>query len=356
LKPSLFYYWNNIIFILITFAGCFSNKEQNRGIDIENHKKKEVVIFVYHRFGNDIYPSTNISISNFENHLNYLKKNNFTVLNFGDAVDYINNPEIPFMEKVACITVDDGYKTFKSHAMPLLRKFGFKATLFINSESVGGGSYMDWGEIKEVYKQGIEIGNHSHSHAYFLNISKNQRLNEFKKDLQICQEEIHEHLGFYPNIFAYPYGEFDLEMKASLKDLGFNAAVAQNSGVMYLHDNYSIPRFPMAGPYVDIDGFIEKTNMKALRIISKNPESFVLKGHNPPKLTVEFDTIGVDLPRYTCFINGECETTLQGNSMTIQSKTELGTRRELYKITAPSKDGKSWHWYSHVWIQPGIKE
>lgn len=315
-----------------------------------------MVIFVYHRFGNSNYPSTNISLEDFQAHLSYLKRNNFKVLTFGKAVDYISNSELEYSEKVACLTVDDGYKTFKSNAMPLLKKFGYQATLFINSESVGGGSYLDWSELKEVYKQGIEIGNHSHSHAYFLNVSKADRIDVFKKDIQQCQEAINKHLGFHPNVFAYPYGEFDLEMKGALKALKFKAAAAQNSGIMYLHDNYSIPRFPMAGPYVKIEGFIEKANMNALRIKSEHPESFLLTEQNPPKINVEFDTTGVDLSRYNCFTSGECETTLNGYTVTIQAKNKLSKRRTLYTITAPSKAGKGWHWYSHLWIRPEIKE
>ena len=128
-----FYY----LFILSTFISCISkdNPAQERisQINLENHNRKEVVIFAYHRFGNSKYPSINISLKNFEEHLSYLKKNNFNVLTFGKAVDYINNTEIKYSEKVACITVDDGYKTFKTNAMPLLKKYGFKATLFINS-------------------------------------------------------------------------------------------------------------------------------------------------------------------------------------------------------------------------------
>ena len=325
-------------------------------IDQENHKKKEVVVFVYHRFGNSTYPTTNISLDNFKLHLSYLKSNNFKVLTFGEAVDYINNSEIEYSDKVACITIDDGYKTFISNAMPLLNKFGFKATLFINSESVGGGSYMDWNELKEVYEQGIEIGNHSHSHAYFLNKPREQRIGFFKKDIQKCQEEIKSRLGFYPDLFAYPYGEFDLEMKAILKDLGFKAAAAQNSGVMYFHDNYSIPRFPMAGPYVQMEGFREKANMKALRTKSEKPESFLLGYYNPPKITVTFDSTAADLSRHNCFTTGECETSLNGNSITIQAKNELKGRRTLYTITAPSTKGKGWYWYSHLWIQPDVKE
>lgn len=354
---SVIYY---LIFILLTHINCYSKKEhrnENSGLfDLKNHSKKEVVIFVYHRFGNSKYPSTNISVEEFQGHLSYLKNNNFKVITFGEAVDYINNPKIEYSKKIACLTVDDGYRTFTTNAMPLLKNFGYQATLFINSESVGGGSYLNWNELKEVHEQGIEIGNHSHSHAYFLNFPKRDRIAMFKKDVQKCQEEINSRLGFYPDVFAYPYGEYDLEMKKVLKELNFKAAAAQTSGVMHLHDNYSIPRFPMAGPYVKIDGFIEKANMKALRIKSEYPESFLMTGQNPPKITIEIDTSAIDISRYSCFTSGECETTLIGNTMTIQGKTKLQGRRTRYTITAPSKKGNAWHWYSHLWIQAEVKE
>lgn len=346
-----------ILFLVFAFS-CAPKKETSTvyASDREQHRKKEVVIFVYHRFGNNTYPSTNISLAAFDNHLDYLKTNNFTVLTFGAAVDYIHDPTQAYIEKVACITVDDGYKTFKSNALPILNKYGFKATVFINSESVGGGAYMDWEALRQVNQEGIEIGNHSHSHAYFLNTPADKRIGFFKKDLQICQEEINTYLGFYPDIFAYPYGEFDLEMKSILKELGFKAAAAQNSGVMYQNDNYAIPRFPMAGPYVKMEGFIEKANMKALRIISKEPASFLLNDQNPPILKVAFDTAYADLSRHNCFTSGKCETRLNGNTMTIQAAKALTGRRTLYTITAPSRKGNEWYWFSHLWIRPEIKE
>jgi peptidoglycan/xylan/chitin deacetylase (PgdA/CDA1 family) len=359
LKLSIFIIYPSI-FILSTFFQCILKSElppeKPRQIEIGDHRKKEVVVFVYHRFGNSKYPSTNISIKDFQSHLAYLKNNKFKVLTFGEAIDYINNPKIEYFEKIACLTVDDGYLTFKSNAMPLLKKFGFSATLFINSESVGGGSYLDWNELREVHEQGIEIGNHSHSHAYFLNLPINERIDVFKKDIKQCQEEVNSHLGFYPEVFAYPYGEFDPDMKELVKELKFKGAAAQNSGVMYFHDNYSIPRFPMAGPYVKIEGFAEKANMKALRVQSKNPESFLLAGTNPPKINIAFDTSMVDLSRHNCFTSGECETSIQGKFMTIQAKTKLTKRRTLYTITAPSKNGKGWYWHSHLWIQPEVTE
>ncbi len=346
------------LFILLVFYSCKPNKAQQQSTSDEyiKHQKKEVVVFVYHRFGNSTYPSTNISLENFELHLSYLKSNGFEVLTFGEAVDYINNPELSYKEKVACLTVDDGYKSFYENGLPLLMKYGFPATVFINSESVGGGTYMNWEELANIHDKGIEIGNHSHSHAYFLNIPENKRIDQFKQDVMKCQNEIEKHLGFTPDIFAYPYGEFDPEMKSALKSMGFKAAAAQNSGVMHAYDHYAIPRFPMAGPYVKFEGFKEKANMKALRIKDKSPRSFVLTGQNPPTLNITFDTTSVDLSRYNCFISTGCQSDLAENTMAVKSENPLRNRRTLYTITAPAKKGSGWYWFSHLWIRPEISE
>ena len=71
---------------------------------------KEVVCFIYHRFADSRYPSTNISLHDFEEHLDYLAKNNFQVLSFSAAMDYLQSDEP--VRKTAVITIDDGYKSF----------------------------------------------------------------------------------------------------------------------------------------------------------------------------------------------------------------------------------------------------
>jgi peptidoglycan/xylan/chitin deacetylase (PgdA/CDA1 family) len=321
------------------------------------HRQKEVVVFVYHRFGDPRFPSTNISLADFEEQLSFLKSEGFTVMKFGEAVDYISDPEKPYLAKVACITVDDGYKTFYTNGLPLLNKYGFKASLFINTESVGYGDYLGWKQLKALSGVGIEIGNHSHSHAYFLNIPNEERLKYFETDLRKCQEQIKLHLGFTPKVFAYPYGEFDLPMKEILKELGFKAAAAQNSGVMYDHDIYAIPRFPMAGPFTKIAAFKEKANMHALRIVGKTPASSLFHDQaNPPAISIEFDSTGADLTRYNCFIDEGCKSSIDGKTIRLEAEERLKNRRTLYKMTAPGKSANEWYWYSHMWVQPEISE
>ena len=96
--------------------------------------------------------------------------------------------------------------------------------------------------------------------------------------------------------------------------------------------------------------------MKALRVAHKSTDSFLIANSNPPTLIIEVDSSGADLSRYSCFTNKECETSIDGNKIIIKAKNKLVARRTLYKITAPSKKGNDWYWFSHLWIQPGVKE
>ena len=317
---------------------------------------KEVVCFVYHRFGDDRYPSTNTDLKDFEAHLQYLKDQNYQVLTFEDAIDYLQSNED--LKKTAVITVDDGYESFYDNGLPLLKKYGFPATLFINTETVGGASYMDWKQLKSASEAGIEIGNHTHSHAYFLNQPEAKRYSNFKEELQLTQNLIKEHLGEEPTTFAYPYGELDNEMLSIVKELGFKGAAGQNSGVIGSSTNLlRCPRFPMSENYAALDKFKSKANMHQPAINEEDPGTFMANG-NQPKLTLK---VGADSPfagAANVFIQGaegSISKTESGDEfiLTITPKSAISNRRRfLYTLTA-QKDGQ-WYWYSHLWINPDV--
>ncbi|MEM9390057.1 MAG: polysaccharide deacetylase family protein [Bacteroidota bacterium] len=322
--------------------------------------RKEVVCFLYHRFGDSRYPSTNISLADFEEHLRYLKTNDFTVLTFSAAIDYLRSDQP--LKKVATLTIDDGFQSFYENAAPLLKKYDFPATLFINTQTIDGGDYMGWKEIKEVHDQGIEIGNHTHSHAYFLNHPETERYKVFEAEVKQTQKLIKDNIGQAPETFAYPYGELDLKMKAIIKNFGFKAAAAQNSGVIYNGtDLMQCPRFPMSESYAALDRFSMKAETKALRVNSKIPESFILpEGENTPVLTLNFALAGLRVEQLQCFIQGSACTihrVLNEDStvtLTLTPKSPISTRRRtLYTVTVPNDEGK-WHWFSHLWINPDV--
>ncbi len=320
--------------------------------------RREVACFVYHRFGDPRYPSTNISLKAFRAQLRFLRQEDYTVYTLGEAIARLRSTaRLP--EKSVVLTIDDSYDSVLTGAMPLLRRFGFKATLFVNTVNVGRKGYLSWAELKELAASGIELGNHSHSHAHFLN--QDEPLAAFREDIVRAQQEFKAHLGLRPELFAYPYGEYTPAMERVVEEMGFQAAVTQHSGIIYPEsDLYALPRYPMGGRYATPQGFKEKVKMRALRVARQEPSSTLLpRVANPPPLKLILDQGGLDLEQVQCFIQGapDCTVEITGQrAIRIRANRPLRERRTVYTVTAPSPNGKAWHWFSHLWIQPEHKE
>lgn len=321
----------------------------------------DIPVFAYHRFGDDRYPSTNTSVDVFDKQLKYLKENDFEVIEFGQAIKWWKSGK-SFPDKAVILTIDDGYSSFYDNGWPLLKKYGFPATIFIQTETIGGGDYMSWQQIKEVQKAGIEIGNHSHSHAYFLNMPEEDRSKAFAEDVEKASQLFRKHLGEAPGGFVYPFGEYTAEMENILEEKGFDAALVQQSGVFSEQSNpYAIPRFPMGGPFGTFNGFVNKSSMKAIHVSGTDPSTPFFTS-NPPKLQIDVVPGHVDLEKAQFFVQGdkmEISRTAAGKNppfVILKSNRKLKARRTLYTLTAPSADGKDWHWFSYLWVDPDIAE
>ena len=64
---------------------------------------------------------------------------------------------------------------------------------------------MNWDEIKEIEKSDIGfIGHHSHTHEYLIDMNET----EFMDDIETATKIFKEKLGYVPEIFSYPFGEY----------------------------------------------------------------------------------------------------------------------------------------------------
>ena len=344
------------ILTLAPAASGMSAEKQASGKD----GTKSVPCFAYHRFGDSRYPSTNIPLDVFESQLQYLSEKGYSVLTLGQALYRLRSGE-GIAEKSVVLTVDDGYSSFLSGAMPLLREYGFPATLFVQSENVGDPGYLGWDELRRLQSEGIEIGNHSASHAHFLNMSQDRRLERFREDIRQAQHKFASELGEAPDLFSYPFGEYTPGMQEVIRDMGFAAATAQKSGVMHAGgDHYALPRFPMGGPYATLDGFRSKIVMRPLKVRREEPQSPIVRS-NPPPLTLDLEAEPVDLSGVQCFVAGRRDCSIKRDKknpsrIRVQANQKLTQRRTLYTITAPSSKGSKWHWHSYLWVRPEIKE
>lgn len=352
------YYLSLLLLLILPYRGEFLT---TRDVSQKKNEQKIVPTFVYHRFGDDRYPSTNISNDAFESHLRHLKDNGYQTLTFSESIGYLKSRRKS--QKMACLTVDDGYKSFIENGLPLLQKYGFTATVFINTASVGNPDYLDWEQLKTLNAAGIEIGNHSDSHAYFLSDTLDITREQFGADLIKSQTLIENNLGIVPKTFAYPYGEFDEQMKTIVQGMGFVGAAAQSSGVSSASgDFYQVPRFPMSDRYGQIGSFMEKLGMLPIEM---NEVTAIKTGYSGtpdnPRILFKFDEGNLRVEQLQCFVQGKrCSKSLRilrGGKiqLSVKSKQPLTSRRSLFTVTVPDTEGK-WHWYSYTWVIPTIEE
>lgn len=318
-------------------------------------------VFVYHRFNDSRYPSTNISLQDFRAHLNLLQQQEFTVLKLGQVVDRLQNG-ISLPQRCAVITVDDAYRSFLTDGWPLLKRYGYPATLFVSTDTVGGGDYLNWQELRGLQDEGVEIGNHSASHAYLLDRvaaeSEVDWLARVSADIRRAQQAFENHLGLSPKLFAYPYGEFAPELVNLIKNAGFIAAFGQQSGVITAGQGFfRLPRFPLGGGYTSLSEFRSKLYMKSLPVRVVSPDTTVIKGENPPKLRLYLSREDIDRSSLRCFVPGQSDCLVRlvngvDGLYEVEALQPLAGRRSKYTLTASDVHGKSWYWFSQLWVQP----
>ncbi len=240
-------------------------------------------IFMYHRFGENKYPSTNIKMQQFKNHINELKKNNYNVLPIPEILDALINDKI-LPKKTIGITIDDAFLSIYKKAYPILKKNNFPFTVFVSTDSVNSNSsiYMNWKKINEMVNSNltVSIGNHTASHDHLVEKTDAEIMSEILKS----NKNFLKNLGYEPDFFAYPYGEYDLKTKNIIKK-NFKAAFGQQSGSLYKGiDLYELPRYALNEQYGNLKRFKFAANSHGLKLKDVIPENKVINDTNPPLL------------------------------------------------------------------------
>ena len=270
--------------------------------------------------------------------------------------------EVSLPERCAVISVDDAYRSFLTDGWPLLRQYGYPATLFVSTDTVGGGDYLSWQELRKLEREGVEIGNHSANHAYLLDRldAENESvwMKRVAEDISRSQQAFDSHLNSSPALYAYPYGEFAPGLVALVKSAGFIAAFGQQSGVVAAgQDLFHLPRFPVGGGYSSLVEFRNKAYMKRLPVWIVSPESTVITGNLPPKLRFNFNQQDVDESSLRCFVSGQANCLVrkvEGEEGLYEAEAmqPLLGRRSKYTLTASDQNGRSWYWFSQLWVRP----
>ena len=311
-------------------------------------KENSIAVFVYHRFGENNYPSTNIRMPQFKKHLDELIKNNYNVVSIETIIDALqNNKNLP--EKTVAITIDDAFFSIYKKAWPILKEKKPPFTIFVSTGPVNSNSknYMNWEQLKEMNNRGVTIGHHTKNHFHLVGKKKETIISEIEE----ASDDFLKNLGYVPDIFAYPYGEYSSEIKEITKNY-FKAAFGQQSGGIYNGiDIFELPRFSMNEQYGDLKRFKFAANSYGLKIKNVLPENKVITDINPPLLgfTLLDDLEG--LIRCYPSHNIKADLTKLGNKR-IEIRFDRAFPKGRTRINCTINDNNKWRWSGFQFLNP----
>jgi len=301
------------------------------------------VIFMYHRFGESEWPTSNVRIDQFEEHLTELKSGGYTVLAVPEILENMRRG-VALPDRTVGITIDDAYKSVFTEAWPRLKKAGYPATLFVATDAIDRGSpaYMSWDEIREVKNGGWSIGSQTASHPHLPEIA----LERTKLELDRSAQRLADEVGDRPTLLAYPYGEYGLDIQRIVAERGYVAAFGQQSGVIHAgNDRFGLPRFALNEAYGGIDRFRLTANALPLPVRDRVPTDLILRA-NPPLFGFTVgDEVG-NAERIDCYASGQGKTKTEalGQRIEVRLIEPFPPGRARINCTMAGPEGR-WHWY-----------
>lgn len=208
-------------------------KEENKGgLAIDGYQA--VPILSYHHFGENCESHLCISTRVFDQQMRYLKNNGYRVITMRELLGFMQyRHAIP--KRSILITIDDGYRSAYEIAYPVLKKYGFTATLFIYTDYVGvSRSAITWDQLREMKADGFEIGSHTISHCDLTKKMTGEQYQDYlariKREIFDSKQIIEKELRQDTFCFAYPYSRYNASVLSLCEQAGYKVGVTVDRG------------------------------------------------------------------------------------------------------------------------------
>lgn len=202
-----------------------------------------VPILCYHQLSQK-KSSNKITVSeeSFDRQMAYLKVSGYNVITLRQFLDFVECRRRP-PQKSVLITIDDGWKTAKTIAYPILKKYGFTAVLFVYTDLIKdkqNSLTLSWDDVRSLNRSGVfEIGSHTVTHSDLGKISDEQ----LQRELQDSQRIINAKIGITPDTIAYPNGVFNKKVMDSMSKYGYKAGFTVVRGPnAFFQNTYALNR------------------------------------------------------------------------------------------------------------------
>ncbi len=216
-----------------------------------------LAVLLYHHVGpprTTTHPELTISPAAFERHIRWLARRGYSGITAADWLRW-RADATPLPPKAVLISFDDGYADLAEYALPVLRRYGFGAVVYIITGRIGGEvaweeprstqSYklMSAEEIRKWARAGIEFGAHSRTHPDLTSLGHAQ----LHEEIAVGKEDLERITGRPVTSFAYPFGYLNETVVEAVRE-HFPLAMTCEEGLNRLDTDPCLLRRTMVRP------------------------------------------------------------------------------------------------------------
>ncbi len=212
-----------------------------------------VSVITYHHFSDQCTNALCMPIAEFSKQMAFLKKEGYRTVTMKQVLEFINYQE-PLPRKAVAITIDDGYRSVYELAYPILKRYNFKASLFIYTDFIGDSpNSLSWEQLREMTENGLEVEAHTITHADLTRKRSGESEAEYRervrRELRVPRELIRKHLGQEAVWLAYPYGRLNNLVISMAMEEGYRGGVTVTRGATpFFVDPFRVGRNQIMNP------------------------------------------------------------------------------------------------------------
>jgi len=222
--------------------------EKSRNFDKQplKYNDKSVPVLMYHSIDFEKGNELRVPKEKFREQMKFLKDNGYTTLRLDELYDFFQNNK-PIPSKSVVITFDDGYEDNYLNAYPVLKEFGFNATIFVITSTIDNNKKcLNSEQLKEMQKNGIDIESHTVNHDELDKISYAKQLDTLRRS----KETIENILNTKVYYIAYPVGKWSNDAIEAAKQAGYKMAfTTKNSWSNKDNGLYTLNRVRISASY-----------------------------------------------------------------------------------------------------------
>ena len=198
-------------------------------------KVKGIPVLMYHRVWPGLRDGLTVTPEDLRAQWTYLRDAGYECLTIAQCVSIMRAERKP-PAKAFLLTFDDGYRNNMTYALPLLKEFGWEATIFIIAGTLDGSMSLDEAdevarklsveELRTMAGPHIQFGLHGYHHENFSKFPIEDLEQVVRKSCAAFEQA-----GIpYQKVLAYPYGarpkdaDNFFRLKAWMSDFGIEAA------------------------------------------------------------------------------------------------------------------------------------